>query len=287
MKQRTDAFTVLNALLLVGISLITLYPFWHSLVGSLTPYVDYVRSRGLLLWPRNPTFAAYVSVFEQGGILAPLYTSTIATVFGTLASLSFTALTAYALSKEFFGARIVIYFVVMTMFVNAGLIPNYILYRGIGILNTRWVYILPSLVNTFYLIVMRTHFRSFSKELEESARMDGCSELRIFLQIVLPLSKATLATIGLFYAVNNWNILFQSLFFVRDQDKKTLQDYLYQIIRLENAESADSDATADTLIFSETIKLANVMLTALPILMLYPFLQRYFVRGVMVGAIKG
>jgi putative aldouronate transport system permease protein len=265
-----------------------LFPFWHTLVGSLMTYKEYMNKK-VLLYPERPTLEAYRVILSSGLITDPMKVSILVTLTGTLLSLFCTSFCAYGLSKRYFGSSVVINIMVITMIVNPGLIPVYLLYRRLGLINNLLVYILPNLINTFYLIIMRTYFMGFSRELEEAARMDGCSAYGIFFRIVLPLSKSMLATIGLFFAVNYWNIYFQSLFFVNDADKKTLQDYLQRIIMSETMmDQMTGSLQGDEIqLYSETTKMANVIIVVFPIIVVYPFLQKYFVQGAMIGALKG
>ena len=274
------------------LSIITLYPFWHCLVGSLISYGEYMQST-LLLWPKEFTLDSYRFVFDQGKIFSPMKVTALITVVGTAVNLMITSLMAYGMSKSYPGDKLVSYLVVLTMFVSAGLIPNYMLFRDLKLINNIWVYIVPSMINTFYLIILRTNFANFSKEVEEAAIIDGCSEFGVFFRIVLPLSKPILATIALFTAVDYWNTYAASVYYVTDAGKKTLQDYLYMLLS-DNATNAGGmgasavGATAGkSAVFSENIKLANTMIAILPIMLVYPFLQKYFTSGIMVGAVKG
>ena len=270
---------------------IMIYPFWHTLMGSIMTYEEYLR-RPLLIWVSEPTLENYQQIFTKGDIFSPMRVTVMITVVGTVSSVLFTAYVAYGLSKRFPGSYLIMILIVITMFVNAGLIPKYMVMRRLGLLNTYWVYLLPApaLINTFNLIIMKTYFGSFSHEVEESALMDGCSHFGVFLRIVLPLSKPILATIGLFYAVQFWDTFFPSLFFVTDRNKQTLQHYLFNIVkaffRESELERAQEFGAQDRLTI-QTLRLANVMVTVIPIIIVYPFLQKYFVKGVMIGSVKG
>jgi putative aldouronate transport system permease protein len=203
-------------------------------------------------------------------------------VLGVLSSLSFTAWFSYGLSKRFRGSTLIMQLVVLTMIIDPGLIPRYLLYRELALINSYGVYILPALTYPFFVIIMRTNFRSMPQELEDAARIDGCAEIAHFVHVALPLSKPMLATIGLFIAVDFWNTLFPSLFFVTKDSLKTLQDFLYRIVTDEFSQGFSSE-----LYFSETVKMANIILTTLPILLVYPFVQGYFIKGMMIGSLKG
>lgn len=275
-------FEGLNILLFGFLSVIMLYPLVHTVAGSFMTYGEYMGST-FILFPKDPTLEAYRQVFDSGKIFSPAKVTILVTVVGTIVGLFMTSLTAYALSRDFRGAKPVLYMIVATMFIYAGLIPNYIIYRGLGLIDNLLVYILPSMIGTFNLIIMLTYFRGFPQELLDSARIDGSTEYSTYFRIVLPLSKPILATIGLFIAVRQWNLLFPSLFFVRSEEKKTLQEYLYRIVTSMDKEH---EMVSSVLVASETVKLANVTLCILPIILLYPFLQKYFVDGIMIGSIK-
>jgi ABC-type glycerol-3-phosphate transport system permease component len=287
---KKDPFQVVLILFFVVLAFSMLYPFWHTMMGSIMPYSEYLR-KSFLIWTTSPTLENYQHILEQGDIFSPMRVTVFITIVGTLSSLLFTAYAAYGLSKRFPGSVLIMVLIVITMFVNPGLIPRYLVMKKLGLLNSYLVYLLPfpALCNTFNLIIMRTYFGAFSREVEESALMDGCSHFGVFFRIVLPLSKPILATIALFYAVQFWNTFFQSLFFVTDPDKQTLQHYLYAIVR-DQLDQRELEAGADLggqKMYLQTLKLANVMVTVIPIIVVYPFLQKYFVKGIMIGSIKG
>lgn len=289
--KKINKLDIFLTIFFIIVSVISLYPFWYVLVGSLIPYHVFME-KVLLLWPERPTLEAYQFVLKQGQIFDPLKVTIITTLIGTFANLLITTFVSYGLSKKFPGSTLLTYLIVFTMFVSAGLIPNYILFRQLRLLNSVGVYIIPYLINTFYLIIMRTYFSGFSHEIEEAAYIDGYNDFSIFFRVVLPLSKPMLAAIALFTAVDYWNTFSQSVYFVTDIRKKTLQDYLYMLLS-DNAMSASgtgNSALAGSMgksVFSQTIKLACTMISIVPILVVYPFLQKYFTSGILVGAIKG
>lgn len=276
-----STFDVVLVLIFLVLIVVMVYPFWHCIIGSLISQQEYM-SKSILLWPNKIVLDAYKYVFEQGKIFGPLATTAIITVIGTICNVFFVSWMAYGMSKKYPGSSLVAMLVILTMFVSAGLIPNYLLYRQLGLLNRIAVYILPSLINTFYLIVLRTNFAGFPTELEDAAHIDGAGEFKIFFQFVLPLNLPILATITLFTAVDYWNTYEASVFFVTNSNIKTLQNYLQMIM----------GSTSDTIIsnpsiFTENIRLANTVIAILPIMLVYPFLQKYFTSGMMIGAIKG
>ena len=219
------------------------------------------------------------------GVVAPL----IYTVAGTLVSVGMTALCAYPLSrKEFYGRGIFTGSVVFTMFFDAGIISNYMVVQSAGLMNSIWAIILPGAINVWYMIIMRTFFSDIPEELFESARLDGANDLTIFVKMVLPLSKAVLATMVLFYAVGFWNQWLQPLIYLNDRSRFPMQLILRNIVLgTDAALSKSMSASADMATMSLNIKYAVIFITILPILMVYPFVQKYFVKGVMVGSVKG
>ena len=289
LKKLTLFDVVLMAVFLV-MMVVTLYPFWHCIIGSIIPYGEYMQ-KTILLWPDEFTMASYEFIFKQGKIISPMRTTALITVIGTLCTVIFTAFMAYGLSKRYPGSKFFNTIVILTMFIDAGMIPNYLLFRKLGILNQLGVYILPALVNTFYLIILRTNFSNFPQEIEEAARIDGSGEYNTFFRIILPLNTPVLATVALFTAINFWNTYEPSVYYVTNYDLKTLQDYLYLMISNTGSNTSGGAATIGTsgnaTVFSENIKLANTVIAILPIMVIYPFLQKYFTSGLMIGAVKG
>ncbi len=281
MRRADLGFNIAVTAFFVSIMVVMLYPFWHAIMASfMTPPEYYGKT--IFLFVSKPTLLNYQSIFSDGAVWRPMINTVFITLVGVAASVSFTAWFSYGLSKRFRGSTLIMQLVVLTMIVDPGLIPRYLLYRDLGLINSYGVYILPALTWPFFLIIMRTNFRSMPQELEDAARIDGCGEIGHFLHVALPLSKPMLATIGLFIAVDFWNTLFPSLFFVTKDGLKTLQDFLYRIVTDEFTEGF-----AQELYFTETVKMANIILTTLPILLVYPFVQGYFIKGMMIGSIKG
>jgi putative aldouronate transport system permease protein len=280
-RRRDLGFNTAVSAFFVLVMIVMLYPFWHAIVASFMTPAEYY-SRTIFLYVSRPTLINYRSIFSDGAVWRPMANTVLITVVGVAASLAFTAWFSYGLSKRFKGSTLIMQLVVLTMIVDPGLIPRYLLYRDLGLINSYGVYILPALTYPFFVIIMRTNFRSMPQELEDAARIDGCSEIAHFMRIALPLSTPMLATIGLFIAVDFWNTLFPSLFFVTKDGLKTLQDFLYRIVTDEFTEGFSSE-----LYFTETVKMANIILTTLPILLVYPFVQGYFIKGMMIGSLKG
>ncbi len=280
-RKRVDLFELLNYGFFAIVLVIMLYPFWHVLVGSFVSEGEYYQKL-LFLWPSEPTLENYRIIVTEGNVIPPLLNTVLITAIGTSISLMFTAYLSYGLSKRFPGVALMMQIIVFTMIIDPGIIPRYLLMKELGLLNSRLVYFLPALAYPFHVIIMRTYFRSLSSELEDASRIDGCSDFGHFFRIVLPVSKPILATIGLFLAVMFWNTFFPSLFFITDDSKKTLQEYLYRIVTEDVSEFFAEDRY-----FTDTVKLANIIVVTLPILLVYPFVQKYFVKGIMLGSVKG
>jgi putative aldouronate transport system permease protein len=280
-KKKIQLFDIMNYIFIALVSFSMLYPFWHCLVGSLVDYSEYV-SKTFIFFPKNPTLEVYRTIIEEGRIFRPFINTAVITVVETVVVLFTCSYTAYGLSKRFYGRKAFMIIILISMFVRTGLIPVYILFRQLGLLNNYAVYIVPNLIVPYYLILMRTSFKSIGDEIFESAKMDGCTEFGMFFRFALPLSKAMLAAIGLFIAVGSWNSLFPSLFFITDPKKKVLQEYLYRM--LQNIEIDAPGLNIESPL--ETVKLGNIIITIIPIIMVYPFLQKHFVKGVMLGSLK-
>lgn len=285
-------FEVCNILLMIIVCLTTLYPFWQELIISITG--TSVSQVTLYFWPPETTFANYKRVFDSTYIWTGFYSTIFRVVVGTLLGVLFSVHMAYPLSKKNFPHRKYwTAFVVFTMFFAGGMIPDYILVRSLGLMNSRWALILPVLINTFNMIIIRNFFQSIPESLEESARIDGANDVVILYQIILPLSLPILATVMLWTAVDHWNAWFDSMIYITDPDKMVLQTILRRVVlegsqQLMNMQGAavaqESSAYSVT---SESIKAATVMVATVPILCVYPFIQKYFVKGVMVGSLKG
>jgi putative aldouronate transport system permease protein len=269
-----------------------LYPFLFVLAASLSD--SSVVARGMVgIIPKGFNIRAYEEVFKYRNIWSGYRNTILYTVCGTLLNLILTICGAYALSrKQFYGRKVFTFFIAVTMFLSGGLIPTYLVMRGYKLLNTFWVMILPGAISTWNLIIMRTFFQNIPSELEEAAIIDGCNDLGVLWRIVIPLSTASIMTIGMFYAVGHWNAWFNAFIYLKDYDRYPLQLWLRMIVlqnqlnEIINMQSGAVDVGVENLI-SDTIKYAVIIVAATPILCVYPFIQKYFVKGVMVGSIKG
>lgn len=277
---------MLKVLAIAIIVVLMLYPFAYVIFASLTPPGATLRF-GLL--PSDWTFGAYRSVLSGRIIPRALMVSVGITAVGTVLSVAFTTMLAYGLTRtrEIPGSKVVLYIVLFTMLFGAGLIPNFLLVKQLGLLDSYWALILPTLISAFNMLVVRNFFMQIPQELTDSARIDGASDLQVFLKIMLPLSKAVIAVIALFYAVGYWNNFFNALIYIQDTSKWPIQlvlnTYAVQgspISQIENPNAAGS-------VTPQAIQMAIVVLATVPILFVYPFAQRFFTKGVLTGAIKG
>ncbi len=284
------AFTIFNYIFLAIVAVVVLYPLIFVLSASLSN-PEYVISGDLWLWPKEFTVEAYKKVFQNPDIINGFINTLKYTFFGTLLNIVMTICAAYPLSRRSLkGKGFIMAFMVFTMFFSGGLIPTYLLIRDLGMINTFWVMIIPNAVAVWNIIIMRTFFQSIPYELEESAMIDGAGNFRILWSIVLPLSLPVMAVMVLFYAVGHWNSYFQALIYLQDQDKFPLQLILRQILIQGQADDmiqATSESFLAQKLSVEGLKYAVLIVANLPMLMLYPFLQRYFVKGVMIGSLKG
>ncbi|GMK37868.1 putative ABC transporter permease protein YtcP [Paenibacillus sp. CCS19] len=277
-------FDGFNAIILIVLGVATLYPFWDTLVVSLSPLNDNLGS-SIHLFPRHFTLEAYEYIFSMKELWRSYGVTIFVTVVGTLISMLFTVLAAYPLSKSSLkGTRVIMFLFVFTMMFSGGIIPTYLVVKNTGLMNSVWALIIPTVIFTYNLILMRTFFQTIPESLEDSAKIDGCSDIGVLFRIVLPLSMPSLATITLFYAVARWNEYFNAIFYITDHDLWPLQLFLRGML-FQN-EAAYMSGGESTFLLGPSVKMASVMAAALPILLLYPFFQKYFVKGAMLGAVK-
>lgn len=290
-ESKTDrAFIFFNYFFLTVIALLVIYPLVFVVSASLSN-PQYVISGEMWLWPKEFTVDAYEKVFKNKDIITGFMNTVKYTVIGTVLNVIMTILAAYPLSRrDFKGRGLIMAFIVFTIFFSGGLIPTYLLIKDLGMLNTFWVMIIPNAVAVWNIIIMRTFFLSIPHELQESAMIDGCSNFRILWNIVLPLSFPVIAVMVLFYAVGHWNSYFQALIYLQDQEKFPLQLILRQILiqgQMDDMIQTTGESFLAQQLSVEGLKYAVLIVANLPMLMLYPFLQRYFVKGVMIGSLKG
>ncbi|MEV5603614.1 carbohydrate ABC transporter permease [Streptomyces sp. NPDC052299] len=286
MERPTRIGQTAKAVAVVVVVLAVAYPLVGVIGTSFASQTDIIKSSGLVLWPDHPTLDAYRTIFTGGVVSRALIVSVGITVFGTLASLLVTVGMAYGLSRrEVTGSRFILMTALFTMLFNAGIIPNFLLVKGLGLYDTYAALVMPTLVSAFNLVVLRSFFMNLPEELYDAAKVDGAGDFRILVRIVLPLSKAVLAVISLFYAVTYWNAFFNSLLYLNDSDKwplpMVLRTYVLQ------GQSLDSAASGEALAPQQAVQMAVLVIAVVPILCVYPFLQRYFTKGVLTGAVKG
>lgn len=273
--------------LLAVIGAAMFFPFLYIAMISFSSLTDYLRS-DVILWPHQWVSDAYRYILGSHAFTHSLGVSTFITVAGTFVNLAFTATMAYALSRPHLGRRVVLLGVIFSMLFSPGMIPSYILVKELGLINSLWSLILPVAISPFNLIVMRQFFLSIPEEMTEAALLDGANELQIFWRIILPLSKPALAAFSLFYAVAHWNNYFSAILYLNDPAKWPIQVVLRQIVILNQptATLGSSQALLAHQPPSETIQMAAIIVATVPILVLYPFLQKHFAKGVMLGSIK-
>ncbi len=281
------AFQVVNAVILIGVVVVTLFPFVNIVARSFSGE-RYVRSGEVNLLPKGFNLTTYETVMSDPMFWTNYRNTVVYTVVATAIAMVLTTCYAYVLSKQHLKGRgLLIGIAVFTMFFNGGLIPNYVLVSGLGLRNTIWAIVLPNAISVFNLLVMKAFFESLPEELEEAAAVDGLNTYGTLARIVLPLSKAVLATMILFYAVTYWNSWFSAFLYMDRSELFPVTVYLRNLIAGATS-GTDQSASSDTsLQVAANIKAVTIVLTCLPIMLVYPFIQRYFVRGVMLGAVKG
>lgn len=283
-------FDNVNILIMLFICAITVYPIWYVLVNSLNDGIDAMKG-GIYWWPREFTLANYKAVFETPGIVTSFGVTIAKTVIGTITHVFFTAMVAYAISRrDLYGRNFYMLVGVITMFFSGGLIPYFLLIRDLGLFDNFLVYIIPTMFNFFHLIIFVSFFRELPTSLEEAAKIDGANDFMIFIKVIIPLSMPVIATIALFQGVYQWNDYFAGVIFVNNPDLQPIQTYLYKVVAESSSNQMMTNAAgtvATKTVTSQSIKLATMVVTTLPIMLVYPFLQKYFVKGMLIGSVKG
>jgi putative aldouronate transport system permease protein len=292
MKERSSmgrrVFTRVNAVLLTLVTVSTLYPFIYILSMSVSEQRA-VMAREVWLLPKGFSLASYYLVFENKEIWQVYGNTLWNTVVGTGINLLLTVMGAYALSRKEFAARnSIMFYIAITMFFSGGLIPSFLLVNNLGLYNTRWAMVIPGAVNAWNLIIARTYFQSsLPDSLPESAKMDGCTDFGILFRIVLPVSLPIIAVLTVFYSVGHWNAWFNALLYLSDETLHPLQLYLRKILIMNSPDMLQGMEDAfERVAYAVQLKYASIIVATLPILCIYPFVQQYFVKGVMLGAIK-
>ncbi|TLS52633.1 carbohydrate ABC transporter permease [Paenibacillus antri] len=265
-------------------ALIAVFPLLYVVSVSITPFGEVLRNGGFILIPREITFTAYKTLLTGSNLPQAFKVTVIITVVGTAINLVLTGLMAYPLSRKLLpGRQFFLLMIVFTLIFSGGLIPTYLTVKSVGLLDTIWAMILPNAIWSFNVLIMKSFFEGLPEELFESARMDGAKEFRILLQIVAPLSVPVILTIGLFYVVGHWNEFFQAIFYVTDRTLFPLQVIVREILM----QSQQPLENADNVMPTQTMQMASVMIASLPVLIVYPFIQKHFTKGMLLGSIKG
>ena len=285
-------FTIFNAVFMIAFVVVTLYPVLNTLAVSFNDGTDALRG-GIYLWPRKWSLQNYSAVLQKDNLITGAYISVARTVLGTVFGLAANALLAFIVSrKKFLFKSQLSLFWVITMYVNGGMIPVFLVYKGLGLTNSFWVYVIPGMLGAFNMLVMRTYMLGISDSLEESAQLDGAGYMTIFIKIISPLCKPVYATVALFIAVGQWNSWFDAMLYNRMSDQYTTMQY--ELMKLLSSVT-NQGATAETMqnaveaagaVTPTSIRAAATIITMLPIVCLYPFLQRYFVAGLTIGGVK-
>lgn len=292
-RKSEYVFDLFNYLLLITLAVSTLYPFLYILTISLSNGPEATK-QGLHLIPSKPTLEAYKTIFEDNVIVKAFFNSIFRTVLGTVINDIMTLTVAYALSKKYLpGRNFFTIFIVFTMFFSGGLIPTFLLIKNLHMMNTIWALVVPGAIATGNMLIARNYFMSLPAELEESARIDGANDARVLVSIILPVSMSIIATISLWYALGHWNAWFDAMIYVTNEKFMVLQLILRRMI-VEGSQSLlklnPNSLNIEKQGFTPTpeiLKAATIMVSSIPILVLYPFVQKYFVKGIMIGSLKG
>lgn len=282
-------FNGVNGLLLLCLTLIFLYPMWYVLMGSFSDPFQLFTNNELLLAPKGFSLKGYEQVFKNPNILTGYKNTLFYVSVGTVANVLVTSLGAYVLSRpDLMLRKVFTVMVVFTMYFGGGLIPTFLVVKGVGLYNSRLALILPTLVGTWNMIVMRTSFKAIPASLVESAKLDGANDFTILFRIILPCAKATVAVMVLYYAVGYWNSWFNAMIYLKDKQKYPLQLFLREILLANTANGATAEGfeESDMLYLEDVVRYATIMVSTVPILCVYPFCQKYFMKGVMLGSVK-
>lgn len=281
-------FAVFNEILLLAVVIICFYPVYYVLISSISDASELAAYSGVLYKPLGFSLDAYKMVFQNPSIAVSYKNTLVYVIIGTAINMIMSSIAAYVLTLK----KLVIHdflnkMIIFTMFFSGGMIPLFLLVKDLHMLDTIWALVLPVAINTYNMIMMKTSFEALPASLMESAKVDGASDVRILWQIVLPLSKPIMATMLLYYGVANWNAWFNAMIYLRDRALYPVQLILREILVTSNAMSMSGDMSGDIMEISQTVQYATIVVVILPILMVYPFLQKYFVKGMTAGAVKG
>lgn len=280
-------FTFVNGTCLAIAALLCFLPFLHVFGSSFATSAE-IAAKPFLLFPSTFTWDAYRYIFSTGTVPRSMLISLVVTIGGTLWSMLFSVMTAYGLSrKDILGRRVLTFLFVFTMLFSGGMIPTFLVVQATGLIDTLWALIIPGTINVFNMIILKTFFQGLPEGLEESAKMDGCNDLGILFRIVIPCSLPAIATVSLFYGVTYWNTYMSAILYLSDSDLWPVQVWLRQIVVLASGLNYDSTIYTDAPPPAQSVKMAVIVVASLPVLIVYPFLQKYFVKGALLGSIKG
>lgn len=290
LERKRSVFDYVNFTVLLMLTLIMAFPIYYVFIISVGDYREIVTA-DVFLFPKTIDLSAYKSIFEASRISNSFKVSVIVTVFGTALGMVVSVAMAYALSKtQVPGMKYAFIFIVITMFFSGGTIPYFMTIKALGLIDKVAVMIVPTCVSVFYIIVLKNHFSTIPASLEESARLDGANDMVILFRIVLPTCKPILATIALYYAVERWNEWWHAMLFINDTAKQPLQTVLREVLfnfnQMKSAIGASLAQRSTTTLYSRSLQMATVIVATLPVMLIYPFAQKYFASGIMVGAVK-
>lgn len=285
LRKKTDAGNIIFIAILSLWGVVLLYPFYNSLIISLVPQEIYIKTP-FLLYPKNLSFASYAFILEWNTIMSGFKTTIFVTVLGTAYNILLTVAAAYALTKPMPGRKAITYIILLTMYLQGGLIPYYLLVRGLGLRDSIAVMIIPTGISIMYMLIMRSYFFTIPAEIEESAKIDGANDFIILFRIILPLCLPMLATIALYYAVDRWNEWWHGMLFITKVEKQPLQLMVRNMLQASTFITQFVPDSARRNIFPQGIQMAAVMVSMVPIICVYPFLQKYFVKGLVIGGVK-
>jgi len=283
--SRSDKwFNAVIYVILVLIAVAAVFPLLYVISMSLTPYSEVVKNGGFIVLPRKISFEAYERIFADPALGRSMLVTVIVTVGGTLVNMLFTTLAAYPLSRRNLpGRTFFLLYMVFTMLFSGGLIPTYLVVQSLGMINTLWALIVPGAIATFNVLILKSFFETLPEELFESARIDGAREFRILWQVAIPLSLPSMMTVGLFYMVGHWNSFFSAVLYITDTDLNPLQVVIRNMLLLTQSSELQAEITVPT----AAMQMAAVIAGSLPIIAVYPFIQKHFTKGMLLGAVKG
>ena len=286
-KYKGFNFNILIGAYLIIFALITFIPFYTVIMASISD-PRLVRTGELLLWPRGFSTTAYYTILNDSTFISAFTTTVIRAVLGTIIGLTLQTTIAYVVSRRYLpGHKVIMIFILIPLLFNAGIIPNFLLVRNIGLVNTIWALVIPNAISTWNVIVLKAFFENIPDSLEEAAKIDGANDFMIFIRIVLPLSKAALATITLFCAVFHWNSFMDAIIYLPSGHITVLQLFLRDLIIQFSNVFLMGDAVIPDDLSSLSLRSAAVVVSCIPIILVYPFIQKYFMKGIMIGAVKG